>query len=467
MRSPATHNILAFLAIGLFAISGTAAFGQGKGHGGGGKGNQGGGQAQRGGPPAGRPQMQRPQPQMQRPQAQMQRPQPQFQRPQPQHQRPQPAAPGWQMGRVQDKGRGRIEQARPQPQVQGWRIEQPRSPKGRAEVRIQPQPQYNPRQWQQQGNGRGKNGYPAPGLLGPPIKDYRGKNNFPAPGSFGQPAESRAWPNNYGYQRSTEAHLRNAERKAFKDEGRIAGSYYRGYYRPTRVDVRRFDAWHDNILRSVVSSAFTVNTGNYYSPYYADNYAYTTQYYPQGYNSGYYPAYQQYQVYQGYPAYAGTVTYYNFYDPYDYSYSSYGYSAPNYSDYYVDDIGLPNYYADDIGLPYISASSSFGGFVSRFFGEMVAFGYNQGYQDALYARSHARRTRYYYEDPYDPYVLVREDVVDDVGYNPYSCIAEDRRYVSQGYELGYRDALYGTADYDPYYNGGDIDLVSAMISVNL
>jgi hypothetical protein len=467
MRSAATRNILGFLAIILFAISGTA-FGQGKGHGGGGNGGHGGGSPQKGGGPppnAGRPQMQRPQPQMQRPQPQMQRPQPQFQRPQPQFQRPQPqpqfqrpqVMPGWQqMGKGQGKAKGRLEEARPQPQMQGWRIEQPRPQKARPEVRLQPQPQFDPKVWQKPGKGGGKNGYPALGLLGPPI-------------------QNRAWPNNYGYQRSTEVHLRNDERKALREQSRIAASYDRLNYRPSRVDVRRTDAWRDNILRSVVASAINTGVSYYSSPNYGYDYSYSQPYYPPSYNSGYYPAsyssgyypdYQYYPVYQ-YPAYTGTVTYYNFYDPYDYSYSSYGYSDPNYTDYYADNIGLPGYYADDIGLPYLSGSSSLGGFVSRLFSELMAVGYNQGYQDALYTRTHSRRTSYLYEDPYDPYVLVQENVVEDVGYNPYSCIAANRRYVSEGYELGYRDALYGTTDYDPYYEGGNIDLVSALISATL
>jgi hypothetical protein len=258
--------------------------------------------------------------------------------------------------------------------------------------------------------------------------------------------------------------LRNDERKALKEQ-RKAASNDRLNYQPGRVDVRRSDAWRDDLLRSVVTSAINTGVSYYSSPGYGYDYSYSQPYYATTYNSGYYPAYQYYPVYQV-PAYTGAVTYYNFYDPYDYSYASYSYSDP-YGDYYSDDVGLPDYYADDIGLPYLSDSSSFGGFVSRLFSELMAVGYNQGYQDALYARTQNRRSRYVYEDPYDPYVLVREDVVEDVGYNPYSCIAANRRYVSEGYELGYRDALYGTTDYDPYYEGGNIDLVSALISASL
>jgi hypothetical protein len=115
-------------------------------------------------------------------------------------------------------------------------------------------------------------------------------------------------------------------------------------------------------------------------------------------------------------------------------------------------------------LPYLSVSTSFGGFVGGFFSELVAYGYNQGYQDALYARTHGYNTRYY-ADPYDPYVYVEEEVVfEDVGYNPYSCFGLNRRYVSEGYALGYRDALHGGVEYDPYDNGTNVDLVSVLIS---
>ena len=155
--------------------------------------------------------------------------------------------------------------------------------------------------------------------------------------------------------------------------------------------------------------------------------------------------------------------YFNFYDPYvpyvtysanDYGYTSYG------TPYYAD------YYADNVGLPYLATSSSVGGFVGRMFSELMAYGYNQGYRDALYARSNGYNTRYF-DDPYDPYVYTPETVVyQDIGYNPYSSFGENRRYLSEGYELGYRDALYSRNQYDPYNNYGanNVDLVSALIS---
>ena len=452
MSSPAKIKFLAILAIVLISLSGSIAFGQGKGHKGGGKGGHGGGHPQKGGPPpnAGQPRMSRPQPQMQRPQRHKQRPQPQMQRAQPRFQRPQPPQrqqrqimPGWQMGKGHGRDKQRVQQPRPQPQFDARRMQRSQPPKPRHEVRARSQPQFDPGRWQVKGKKHERKGYPAPGLLGPPVKN-------------------RAWPENYGHRRSAEVHDRNAERKALKEQAKRSRRYEKRYYTPSRVDVRRFDEWRDDILRSVVSSAITVNTGpSYYStPYYGNDHSYSAPYYPPAYSSGYYPVYQQY------PAYTETVTYYDFYDP-DHLYSSYGYSDySDYSDHYSDDIGLPSYYAEDLGLPLLS-DSSMGGIIGRLFSELIAFGYDQGYQDALDARAVGQRDRFYYEDPYDPYILVDHEVVEDIGYNPYSCIADDRRYVSQGYELGYRDALYGTSDYDPYYDAGNIDLVSALIGASL
>jgi hypothetical protein len=260
---------------------------------------------------------------------------------------------------------------------------------------------------------------------------------------------------NRGQQRKAEVHARNAERKAWRDSSRTLGGYFTGgdQYRDygSRIYVRQFDPLRDNILRSVVVSVLASDSGYFYSP------SYVGGYYDSGYDRGYYDYYDAYSVYSDY--YYPEGSYYNFYSPYyvdSYAYTPvYYYGEPYYADYY----------ADDLGLPYLAPSSSIGGFVGNLFGELVAFGYNQGYQDALYARSQGYNTRYY-DDPYDPYVYVEQEeiVFEDVGYNPYSCFGLNRRYVSEGYELGYRDALYGETEYDPYDDGTNVDLVSVLIS---
>jgi len=257
--------------------------------------------------------------------------------------------------------------------------------------------------------------------------------------------------------------MRNADRKALKEQARSGRGYQYDNYQPSRVYVRRDDDWRDNVLRSVVANVVTFNNVRSYTPYYGDQYS-SGSYYSPGYSNSYYQPYQTYSS-GYYPAYQYPVdtytSYYNFYTPYQDT--SYGYTDPYY--YGGNDVS-PYAYADDLGLPLLS-QSSFGGIVSQLFSQLIAYGYNEGYRDAQYARTQGQRTRYY-DDPYDPYVMVDDDVdLSDVGYNPYSCIAEDRRYVSQGYELGYRDALYGSNDYDPYSNGSTLDLVSALITASL
>jgi hypothetical protein len=277
---------------------------------------------------------------------------------------------------------------------------------------------------------------------------------------------NHAWPNNYGYERSTAVHLRNYERKALKEQARLQGRYFdERYDRVVRIEPpQRYD-WRDNVLRSVVYSVVSNNYPTYYYPsqlgssYYPEPYSYPSYSYYSSYPSGYYTS-----AYQYYPGYV-TTSYYDFYDPYGYStaYDPYAYSYSNYSAYDP----YYSYSAYGSGLPFLSGSSGMGGFLSRLFSELIAYGYNQGYNDAIYARSAGYRTRYY-SDPYDPYVYVADSQgFEDIGYDPFSCVGENRRYLSEGYELGYRDALYGQTDYDPYYDNSNVDLISALITTAL
>jgi len=320
-------------------------------------------------------------------------------------------------------------------------------------------------------------------MLGPPIRQGdlngrgRGKqdryNGYPMPGITGPIRDNRAWPNNRGYERSTEVHLRNAERKALKEQARLQGRYFDDRYdRVVRVYQPRRDDRRDNILRSVVYSVIANNYPGSYSSCSAEpRYRYDTYGYPayNGYNYNGYPAYSGYDYngyspsyYGGYPANGGysTTTYYDFYDPYGSYYDPYDYSYSSY------DQGYPGYSSYGSGLPFLSGSGT-GGFLGRLLTELIAYGYNQGYGEALRARSAGYQTRYF-SDPYDPYVYVDESQgFQDIGYDPYSCVGENRRYLSEGYELGYRDALNGQTDYDPYYDNGNVDLVSALISTAL
>lgn len=165
-------------------------------------------------------------------------------------------------------------------------------------------------------------------------------------------------------------------------------------------------------------------------------------------------------------------------DPYDYSYQSYAprtvyrpeYHSTYYSPYTDDSYSYSPayadyvYYGDDIVSSLGFGDSGFGGIVTRIFSELLAVGYNDGYQAGQYARSQGYRDNSAYYDPYDPYVY--NDVqFENVGYNPYSCFAENRRYLSEGYELGYQDGLRAAGGQGQFneLGNGSLDLVSVLL----
>src|SRR5690606_38570410 len=135
------------------------------------------------------------------------------------------------------------------------------------------------------------------------------------------------------------------------------------------------------------------------------------------------------QVYSTYhePIPVGAV-----YDPYGYQ-DGYGYQDP-----YAYDAGY--------GMPYSNAYSNgsilgpvmvsvtdqlTNGYVSDLLGQAVAAGYQQGVRDGQLAMSYGYADQGYY----DPYAY------NGVVYDTYSSsMAERRRWMSEGYEMGYRDA---------------------------
>lgn len=189
----------------------------------------------------------------------------------------------------------------------------------------------------------------------------------------------------------------------------------------------------------------------------SDNYYYTPQYDPYYYGSAYDQAYYSYDNYD--PGYN-----YGYFAPqYDYSYSpDYFGGYPSYS--YESFGGYPSDYDYD---PYVDAgdfplayfTSSVGSvYVSQVYSDLLAYGYDEGYNDGLYAREH-RRSRDYYDDPF---------IVEDTVYDPYSySLGANRRCLSQGYKLGYSDALQGNDEYDPNYDDNNVDLVSMVIGGEL
>lgn len=485
MRSRNKSSFYAFWALLLIVLMGAGfgAFAQGKGKGGGGGNKGGGGDGNRGG---GRPQMVNPGPpqrqERQQPQAQPRGWERQAQRQQPQYipapvQR-QPDRGGWQ-----NPGRAaRIEQPRPQPQPQ-YRVERQRRPDFN---RIQPQPQYRVEQQRRPDFGRIQQQLQYRIERGSGNRSWKQEQraiqrNVYTPPIQGPPSSSRAWPNNYGYQRSTEVHLRNAERKAFKDQekmlrrqARIDGrTFDERSYRQNVYQYRQREAWRENVLRSVVSNVLVNNNNYYYTPQpqyqtysYGSPYDYgSTYYYGSPYNQAYYDNSYGYNYYDPYPQYQ------SFYgDPYYYGYqpAGYGYS-PYYggNSYYGGDpyysYGGDPYYSgglvDQFPLASLFNSGSGGGFVTRLLSGLLAYGYDQGYRDGLYARRNGYGEQYYQ----DPFAYADEPYGTYSFFDPSYSVGENREYLSEGYGLGYEDALYRRNQYDPYRNGGNLDLVSMLL----
>jgi len=223
-------------------------------------------------------------------------------------------------------------------------------------------------------------------------------------------------------------------------------------YRYTVYDYAQREWWRENLLRSVISINIGYPMEYYYIPPPAYPY-YGVTYDPWYYNVGYtyyYPEFNSFYV----------APYSYAYMPFDPFYASYYYYDP----YDIDDR------TDDFLTVRIFASTAGTGFLSRLVGGLIAYGYDQGYRDGLLARQagygydhYSDPFIYYNDEPYYEDVYVEESTYYSF-YEPYSySVYENRRALSEGYELGYRDALYGYAEYDPYAYAGRIDLVSIYV----
>jgi hypothetical protein len=210
------------------------------------------------------------------------------------------------------------------------------------------------------------------------------------------------------------------------------------------------DSWKQMLLRTLIGTVLPAVLGN---DGYDSGYAYN------GYDSYYAPQYDPYYI-SPVPysyAYAEPGAYYDFYQQRP-SYTSY-HSGPDY-----------RYSNASYGAPYLTTGVPMGTLFNAFPIEAllsqyvrdpymsdvatycVAQGYDEGYQAALIAEEYG----YIEEDRIpDPYL--------NEVYDPYSVsIGERRRLLSEGYELGYSDALNGGSRYDPY-SGGATDLVSVLL----
>jgi hypothetical protein len=192
--------------------------------------------------------------------------------------------------------------------------------------------------------------------------------------------------------------------------------------------------WKSLLFRSVIAAFFSNgdNVG-YYDPYPR----YTT-YYDNGYY-GYIPAYRYSEPYYTF----GNTPSYTYYEPAAY----YGYDQ--YADYGVpsDYIGYPTFPYNDMVTLYS------GGLGAELIQRALSTGYYQGLLEGQMARRRGWDDEHY-DDPY---------LYEATIYDPYSSSMGDcRRYMSEGYEMGYADGLRGQ---DEFYvaRGGDVDLVSLLI----
>ena len=106
-------------------------------------------------------------------------------------------------------------------------------------------------------------------------------------------------------------------------------------------------------------------------------------------------------------------------------------------------------------LPYNDVRDLYaGGIAGELIQRALGTGYYQGLLEGQAARKRGWGDRYY-SDPY---------LYEQAIYDPYSTsIGDCRRYFSEGYEMGYEDALGGRDEFD-LADGGDVDLVSLLLS---
>ena len=193
--------------------------------------------------------------------------------------------------------------------------------------------------------------------------------------------------------------------------------------------------WKTLLFRSLIS-AFFANGNNvgYFSP---------TPQYGSFYDNNYYGYIPQYRYQPPYYTF-GAAPNYAYYEPAAY----YGY------DQFVN-YGVPVDYIAYDSLPYNDMVDIYSGGVTA---ELIQRALGTGYYQGLLEGQMARDLGWGDENYYDPY-LYQQAI-----YDPYSSsIGDCRRYMSEGYELGYQDALAGRDDLDLGGLGGDIDLVSMLL----
>ena len=263
----------------------------------------------------------------------------------------------------------------------------------------------------------------------------------------GQAQLNNASPNNYGCVRNGGLQSRNTDRTGVRsgaNSGRAAVNEQRWFASRyanspgNRQNQRAFEdreQWRENFLRSVVVNVLSSNSGYYDNAY--------PVYEPYYYGIPYDPAYYGAVYYDSYPGYASAPYYYG---------------GPTFQIDYTSGNGGYAFYSDvgADGFPYSDFADPYSGnmYARQEYGQLLTYGYDQGYTEGLAARD-AGYDDQNYTDPY---------AYNDVIYDPYSnSLGENRRCLGKGYELGYMDAVYGRDEYDPD-NYGNVNMVSAFVS---
>lgn len=244
-----------------------------------------------------------------------------------------------------------------------------------------------------------------------------------------------------------------AQRRYQRDQQRYSAYQYRNYpapvyrydnnYYSNQSDYNRGTSWRGQILPMLIANIFGGGSNSYNTGFPQDRYARTNV--------------DPYEYQYRQPTYAPAYTY----GPtYDNSYNNYGYSDPySYNPQGFDTGSVLS------SLPIAEIISQYTGqneFVSGLIGTFLSQGYDQGLMAGQNARQYGY-TEAQYNDPYTN---------QNGAYDPYSVsLGENRRYLSEGYEQGYRDgydqgqrdAVYGGENYDQT-NAGGSDLIGVLLN---
>lgn len=228
-----------------------------------------------------------------------------------------------------------------------------------------------------------------------------------------------------------------AQRRYQQDQRRAARTQYNRYpapvyqydnnYYANYPDYNGGSSWKSQILPVLIANIFGGNSNSFYSGYPVERNSRTNV--------------DPYSYQDRQPAYA--------YEP---SYNNYGYD----DQYAYNQPGLD---ASSIlgSLPIAEIIQQYTGeneFISGLIGSFLTQGYDQGIVAGQNARQYG-----YSEDQYNNPYTYQNGVCD-----PYSVsVGENRRYLSEGYEQGYRDALAGNESYDQG-TSGNADLIGVLLN---